>query len=82
MDGLTLANGLTTFYDKEAEIDRLMLSHSATRIIAADSSKLGRTVFAKICDINEVDYIVSNQDNSAREEIAQLQSVVQEIITV
>ena len=82
VDGLTLANGLTTFYDKEAEIDRLMLSHSATRIIAADSSKLGRTAFAKICDINEVDYIVTNQDNSAREEIEQLQSVVQEIITV
>lgn len=82
VDGLTLANGLTTFYDREAEIDRLMLSHAATKIIAADSSKLGRTAFAKISDISEVDYIVTNRDDSAREEMEQLRPVVQEIITL
>ncbi len=82
VDGITLENGLTTFYNREAEIDRLMLAHSATRIIAADSSKLGRTAFARIAGISEVDYIVTNRDDSAAEELEQLRPAVQDIITV
>ena len=82
VDGVTLENGLTTFYNREAEIDRLMLAHSATRVIAADSSKLGRTAFARIAGISEVDYIVTNRDDSAAEELEQLRPAVQDIITV
>ena len=82
VDGITLDNGLTTFYNREVDLDRVMLSRSATKIIAADSTKLGRTAFAKICDINEADYIITNKDSSTQEDIEELKQTVQNIITV
>ena len=82
VDGITLDNGLTTFYNREVELDKVMLSHSATRIIAADSTKLGRTAFAKIADITEADYIITNKNPSATEELEQLSQMIQNVITV
>ncbi len=82
VDGITLDNGLTTFYDREVDLDKVMLSRSATKIIAADSSKLGRTAFAKICDINEADYIITNKESIATEEIEELKQSVQHLIMV
>ena len=74
--------GFTTFYDKEAEIDRLMLEHSATKIIAADSSKLGRTAFAHIAPLNMADYIVTNADESKNADIAAITECVSNIIVL
>ena len=82
VDGISPENGLTTFYNQEVELDRVMLSHAATRIIAADSTKIGRTAFAKISDVSEADYIITNNDPSAPEEIEALKQTVQNIITV
>lgn len=82
VDGVTLDNGLTTFYSQEVELDRMMLSRSATKIIAADSTKLGRTAFARIADIGAADYIVTNNDASAVDEIQELRQNVQNFITI
>lgn len=82
VDGITPDNGLTTFYNQEVELARIMLSHSATRIVAADSTKLGRTAFARISDIGEADYIITNADASAQEEITELRQLVPNLITV
>lgn len=82
VDGISLDNGLSTFYNREVELDKVMLTHSATRIIAADSTKLGRTAFAKIADITEADYIITNQAPSATEEFVELKQYVQNVITV
>lgn len=82
VDGITSTNGLTTFYNHEAELDRIMLSHSATRIIAADSTKLGRTAFARISDIAEADYVITNRDAPATEELEELKQSVQNVIMV
>lgn len=62
VDGIDTANGYTTYYDKEAEIDRLMLNRSAFKMIAADFTKFNRTAFAKISDIDSADIIVTDQD--------------------
>lgn len=82
VDGITAANGLTTFYNHEVELARVMLGHAATRIIAADSMKLGRTAFAKIADLQDADYIITNRDESASEELESLRQTVQNVITV
>ena len=82
VDGITPDNGLTTFYNQEVELARIMLSHSATRIVAADSTKLGRTAFARISDIGEADYIITNADASVQEEITELRQLVPNLITV
>ena len=82
VDGITPDNGLTTYYDREAELDRLMLARSATKIITADSTKIGRTAFARIAGIGEADYIITNNDSTISEELAALEQAVGNIITV
>ena len=82
VDGITPANGLTTFYNQEVELDRVMLTRSATKIIAADSTKLGRTAFARIADIGAADYIITNSDSTAVDELDELKQSVQHLITV
>ncbi len=62
VDGIHLENGFTTYYDKEAEIDRIMLQQASLSIIAADFSKFNRTAFTKISDVSTADYIVTDKD--------------------
>ena len=82
VDGIEPSAGFTTYYDREAEIDRLMLENSATKIIAADSSKLGRTAFAHIAPLKAADYIVTNSDGSQDENLKAVAEFFSNIITV
>lgn len=82
VDGISPESGLTTFYNQEVELDRIMLSHSATRIIAADCTKLGRTAFAQIANLNEADYIITNTDAAEQESFDELKQFVPNVITV
>ena len=82
VDGISRDNGLTTYYSQEVELARMMLSRAATKIIAADSTKLGRTAFAKIADIDTADYIITNNHPSVAEDAEQLKEVVQNFIMV
>ena len=82
VDGITSASGLTTYYNHEVELDRIMLSRSATTIVAADSTKLGRTAFARISDISEADYIITNNVPSIKEEIEELKQSAKNVIAV
>ncbi len=60
VDGIDIENGFTTYYDKEADIDRIMLERSRTCIIAADSSKFNHSAFVNISEISVADTIVTN----------------------
>ena len=60
VDGIDPLNGFTTYYDKEAEVDRIMLEQSDKCIVAADFSKFNRSAFVKIADIAIADCIVTN----------------------
>lgn len=60
VDGIDPNKGISTFYYQEAEICRRMIKQSRQTIVAADSSKIGRTVFAKIDNLNSIDKIVTN----------------------
>ena len=82
VDGISSQNGLTTYYEREAAISKMMLSRCATKIIAADSTKIGRTAFAKIADADAADYIVTTKDSSTKEELAELTVTVQNVIAV
>lgn len=82
VDGITPDNGLTTFYNQEVELARVMLSRSATKIIAADSTKLGRTAFAKIANLEAADYIITNQHPAALEDAEEYRHSVQNFIMV
>lgn len=62
VDGIDAAKGLSTFYDREAEIDRVMMKQSGMSIVAADRSKFNRCAFTKIADLSVADYIVTDSD--------------------
>lgn len=60
VDGIDASHGFTTYYDKEAQIDRAMLEQSDFCIVAADYSKFHHKAFAKISDISVADCIVTD----------------------
>jgi len=60
VDGIDAGNGFTTYYDKEAEIDRIMMAQSYKCIVAADYSKFNHSAFVKISDLSVADCIVTN----------------------
>lgn len=61
VDGIDPDNGFSTYYDKESEIDRVMIEQSDCCIVVADGSKLYHTAFAKISDIDVADCIITNE---------------------
>ena len=71
VDGVDLAQGFSTYYDKEADIDAAMIAQSDTCIVAADYSKFGHNAFVKISDVSVADCIVTNAsaDEAVLEEI-------------
>lgn len=60
VDGIDAEKGFTTYYNKEADIDRAMIEQSELHIVAADFSKFGRTAFANISSTEVADFIVTN----------------------
>ena len=60
VDGIDCAQGFSTYYNKEADVDAAMIEQSGLCIVAADDSKFGHTAFAKISDLSVADYIVTN----------------------
>jgi DeoR/GlpR family transcriptional regulator of sugar metabolism len=61
LDGIDPVSGLTLYYANEAELVRTMIENSDTVIIAADSSKLGRSTFVKVAPVTAADVIVTNK---------------------
>lgn len=60
IDGLDLDYGITTGTMEEAEIMRQMLLSSEQCIVLADSSKLGKKGFAKICGFDKVTILITD----------------------
>lgn len=60
VDGIDPVHGFTTYYDKESEIDRIMIEQSDCCIVAADKSKFYHKAFVKISDLDVADYIITN----------------------
>ncbi|HEX3789813.1 MAG TPA: DeoR/GlpR family DNA-binding transcription regulator [Pseudonocardiaceae bacterium] len=64
VDGVSTTAGFTTYHDVEANTNRALVRAAERAIVVADSSKIGRRVFAKIVDIGAVSDIVT--DSGAR----------------
>lgn len=82
VDGIDYENGFTTYYDLETDVDALMLKNSVAKIIVADSSKIARRAFATIAALEEADYIITNKDVYAENDIEKLKKKIGNIITV
>ncbi|MHB8294840.1 MAG: DeoR/GlpR family DNA-binding transcription regulator [Acidimicrobiales bacterium] len=70
-NGVDPDGGVTNVNLPEAEIKRAMLHAARQRVVVADGSKLGQVELAKICDLGELDVIVTDAsaDSGAVERI-------------
>ena len=60
MDGIDLEHGITTSTLDEAKLTRKMMKASSQNIVLADSSKFGRRGFGRICSMERIDCIVTD----------------------
>ncbi len=60
VDGIALGAGLTTHHDVEANTNRLLIDRAQRVVVVADSSKLERVTFARICGVDRVDVLITD----------------------
>lgn len=65
VDGIDLDYGLSTTNLEEAELNKKMLSAAQKVIILADSSKFGKKSFARICNLSQVNEIITDKGISS-----------------
>jgi DeoR family transcriptional regulator of aga operon len=65
VDGIDATIGATAHHEGEASINALMGSRARKLVIVADSSKVGRCAFARICVPAEIDVLVTDAGISA-----------------
>jgi len=60
VDGLHAEKGVTTHYEREAILNRMMAEVAQQVIAVTDSSKFGRMCLHKIIDLDEIDVLVTD----------------------
>lgn len=60
VDGIDPAAGATAHHEGEASINKLMADRADQVVVVADSSKLGRRAFARICTPGEIGVLVTD----------------------
>jgi DeoR family transcriptional regulator, aga operon transcriptional repressor len=64
VDGIDPDFGLTTTNALEASLNQVMIRSAQKIIVLADSAKFGRRGFGKICELSQIDLIITNKDVS------------------
>ena len=59
-DGIDLDYGLTCGTGEEASITQKMMQSSQTKIVLSDSSKVGQRGFARICEVGDIDILITD----------------------
>lgn len=62
VDGVDYSGGISFRSFEESLIAKEVLKHSKVKLVVADSSKFGITGPYKVCDIDCVDYLITNKD--------------------
>lgn len=79
VDGISASGGITTHHHSEVESTKAMMNRSSYIIVVADGSKIGRTGFASICPVSEIDLLITDI-NAPVEYISELKNKGLEII--
>ena len=80
VDGIDAVAGATAHNEGEASINQLMARQARKVIIVADSSKIGRRAFARICGPAEIDVLVTDTGIAA-EDVALLEAGGIDVVT-
>jgi DeoR family transcriptional regulator of aga operon len=60
VDGISFEDGLMTHHEVEAHTNMALMERARRVIVVADSSKIGRTAFARICPIERVHELITD----------------------
>jgi DeoR family transcriptional regulator of aga operon len=73
VDGISVDSGCTTHHEVEAYTNLALIRRARRVIVAADSSKLGRVAFARICTLADIHELItdSGADPRALAELAE-----------
>ena len=67
VDGIDAEAGLTTHQEAEAHANRVLIDRARRIIVVADSSKLGKVMFAQICAMDRVGELITDVGAPAAE---------------
>ena len=70
--------GITDYNMDEAQVKQAAIRASQRCIVVAESSKIGKVAFAKLCDLNQIDMIITN--DGSPDELAAFESEDIEIV--
>ena len=71
--------GITNVNLPETEIKRMILQASQRRVVCADASKLGRVSLAHVCDLDDIDLLITDVD-AAQELVQTLRETGLEVV--
>jgi DeoR family transcriptional regulator of aga operon len=60
VDGISPDAGLTTHHEVEAHTDLALIDRARQVTVVADSSKIGKVAFARICDMSRIDELITD----------------------
>jgi DeoR family transcriptional regulator of aga operon len=60
VDGVDAKAGCTTHEEVEAHTNQVMIQHAQRAVLVADSSKIGKVTFARICEASAVDELITD----------------------
>lgn len=59
--GISLEKGVTDFRIRQAGVMQSMLESASKTIVLADSSKFGKVSYVNVCDLNDINLVISDQ---------------------
>jgi DeoR family transcriptional regulator of aga operon len=65
VDGISFEAGLMTHHEVEAHTNLALMERARRTVVVADSSKIGRTAFARICAIDRVHELITDVEADA-----------------
>ena len=72
VDGVDAAAGCTNYDPGGARVNALMCRRARRRVVLADAKKIGRVALATVCDMNDVDVLVTD-DTAAPDLVRQIE---------
>lgn len=67
VDGVSAAGGLTTYHDIEAHTNAVLISRARRVVVVADASKVGKLALVRICALDAVDELITDDSAPAAE---------------
>jgi DeoR/GlpR family transcriptional regulator of sugar metabolism len=80
VDGISQKDGLSLYYSNETGIVRRMIASSDEVIVAADSSKIGKSAFSRVASLSQMNILLTNRTDK-KEELEEIKAMGIEVYT-